>query len=269
MLFFGKAHAATTNLPVTETMSLWDRIQPPVDISANGHLITDLFSYTTYMVIFFFILVCLGLFGFSYFYSEKRNKKPLYTYGTKGSHKKLGLVFGLAVFVLIDMKISVQSNNDLVGTFFNFPKADEDVLRVQVMGQQWLWKIRYPGKDNVFNTDDDIVTINDLRLPTDKKVVVQMTSKDVIHSFYLPNIRQKRDLMPGRISRIWFELKKPGEFDLACAEMCGTHHYIMKGKLTVYKKDEFEAWLSRAEQIALSENDPEDADRYWGWKWEN
>ena len=54
MLFFGKAHAATTNLPVTETMSLWDRIQPPVDISANGHLITDLFSYTTYMVIFFF-----------------------------------------------------------------------------------------------------------------------------------------------------------------------------------------------------------------------
>ena len=167
------------------------------------------------------------------------------------------------------MKISVQSNNDLVGTFFNFPKADEDVLRVQVMGQQWLWKIRYPGKDNVFNTDDDIVTINDLRLPTDKKVVVQMTSKDVIHSFYLPNIRQKRDLMPGRISRIWFELKKPGEFDLACAEMCGTHHYIMKGKLTVYKKDEFEAWLSRAEQIALSENDPEDADRYWGWKWEN
>ena len=80
------------------------------------------------------------------------------------------------------MAITVQSNNDLVNTFFNFPKG-KDVVRVQIMAQQWLWKFRYPGADNVFNTDDDIVTINDLRLPIDKKVVVQMTSKDVIHSF--------------------------------------------------------------------------------------
>ena len=62
-------------------------------------------------------------FWISYFYSAKRNKKPLYTYGNKGSHKKLGLVFGLAVFVSIDVKIAVQSNNDLVGTFFQFSKS--------------------------------------------------------------------------------------------------------------------------------------------------
>ena len=78
MLFFGKAHAATTNLPVTEQMSLWDRIQPLVDISANGHLITELFSYTTYMVIFFFVLVCFVLFGFSYFILQKETKTTLY-----------------------------------------------------------------------------------------------------------------------------------------------------------------------------------------------
>lgn len=267
MIFFDSAHAATTNIKLPQDMGMWDRIQAPVDISANGHEIMGLFNYTTGMVIFFFTLVCIGLFGFSYFYSEKRNKKPYYTYGNKKNHKYVGLFFGLAVFVLIDMAITVQSNNDLVKIFFNFPKG-KDVVRVQIMAQQWLWKFRYPGADNVFNTDDDIVTINDLRLPIDKKVVVQMTSKDVIHSFYLPNVHQKRDAMPGRLSRMWFELKKTGEYDIACAEMCGTHHYIMKAKLTVYTQDEYSKWLNRANNIALAENDPEDLDRYWGWKWE-
>jgi len=90
----------------------------------------------------------------------------------------------------------------------------------------------------------------------------------VIHSFYLPNVRQKRDAMPGRLSRIWFELKKTGEFDIACAEMCGTHHYIMKGKMTVYTKDEFDSWIDQANKVAASANDTEDPDRYWGWKWQ-
>ena len=219
------------------------------------------------MVIFFFILVCVGLFGFSYFYSAKRNKKPYYTYGNKKIHKHVGLGIGIAVFILIDCAITVKSNNDLTNTFFNFPKGG-DVVRVEVMAQQWLWNIRYAGADNVFNTDDDVITINDLRLPTNKKVVVQMTSKDVIHSFYLPNVRQKRDAMPGRISRLWFELNKTGEYDLACAEMCGTHHYMMKGKLTVYHENDFNQWMGRAQKLALTENDPEDINRYWGWKWE-
>ena len=267
MFFIDSAKAATTDLDPAQQMSFWDRIQPPVDISANGHKIMDLFNYTTFMVIFFFILVCIGLFGFSYFYSHKRNKKPYYTYGNKKSHKNAGLAFGMAVFILIDCAITIQSNNDLVNTFFNFPKGD-DVVRVQVMAQQWLWKVRYPGADNVFNTDDDVVRINDLRLPIDKKVVVQMTSKDVIHSFYLPNVRQKRDAMPGRLSRIWFELKKTGEFDIACAEMCGTHHYIMKGKMTVYTQEEYNSWMDQANKVAMSANDTEDPDLYWGWKWQ-
>jgi cytochrome c oxidase subunit 2 len=61
---------------------------------------------------------------------------------------------------------------------------------------------------------------------------------------------------------------KTGEYDIACAEMCGTHHYIMKGKLTVYTQSEFKKWIDRANELALSESDPEDLNRYWGWKWE-
>ena len=69
------------------------------------------------------------------------------------------------------------------------------------MAQQWAWTFRYAGDDKVFNTDDDIITVNDLRLPIDRKVVLQFASKDVIHAFYVPNVRRKVDAMPGRVSR--------------------------------------------------------------------
>ena len=78
------------------------------------------------------------------------------------------------------------------------------------MAQQWVWKFRYAGKDNVFNTQDDVVTVNDLRVPINRKLLFQVTSKDVIHSF-ASNARRKVDAMPGRVSRIWMELNKAGK----------------------------------------------------------
>jgi cytochrome c oxidase subunit 2 len=251
----------------TVNMSFWERIKPPVDISTNGHLIDWLFNYTTIMITFFFILVCAGLFGFSWLYSAKRNKKAYYTYGNKKIHVMVATLIGALVFFAVDMNITRIANNDFTKVFMNFPKGD-DVIKIEIMAQQWMWNIRYAGKDGKFNTDDDILTTNDLRLPVGKKVVVQLISKDVIHSFFLPNIRRKVDAMPGRISRLWFELTKTGEYEIACAEMCGTHHYLMKGKLIVYSQEQYEQWLSSAHSIALAENDNQDADRYWGWQWQ-
>ena len=72
MIFFDSAHAATTNIKLPQDMGMWDRIQAPVDISANGHLIMGLFNYTTGMVIFFFILVCIGLFGLAILFRKKK-----------------------------------------------------------------------------------------------------------------------------------------------------------------------------------------------------
>jgi cytochrome c oxidase subunit 2 len=251
-------------------MSLWHRMLPPEDISKEGHLIDWLFRYTTVMNIFYFSLVCAGLFGFSYLYSAKRAKKVEYTHGNKKLQKWFATGIGLAVFFSIDLFITARSNNDFLNVFVNFPdETKEDVVRVQVMAQQWMWNIRYAGADGVFNSDDDIVTNNDLRLPIGKKVVVQVISKDVIHSFYLPNVRRKVDAIPGRITRMWFELTKTGVFDIACAEMCGTHHYKMKATMTVYTPEEFASWQNQAQTLALQTNDKENPDYYWGWKWQN
>lgn len=241
----------------------------PEDISTNGHLIDALFDYTTALNIFFFLLVCIGIFGFSFLYSKKRHPKAYYTYGNKKTHLIVTTVIGAAVFLAIDLNITRMSNNDLLGTFWNFPKEEDRPIKVEVLAQQWMWNFRYAGKDGVFNTADDVLTNHDLVVPANRKIEFRITSKDVIHSLYLPNARIKVDAIPGRITRMWVELTKTGTFDVACAEMCGTHHYMMKAQMRVLSQEDFDNWQNEAQRIAIFGNDKENLDNYWGWKWEN
>ena len=166
------------------------------------------------------------------------------------------------------MNITRVSNNDFTKVFNNPPDIEkEDVLRVEVMGQQWMWKFRYAGQDNLFNTADDVVTLNDLRVPINKKVYFQITSKDVIHSLYIPNIKRKIDAIPGKITWMWTKFLKTGDWDIACAEMCGTHHYKMQAYLTTYTKKDFDQWYKSAQKYSQLENNPEDPNVFWGWSW--
>jgi cytochrome c oxidase subunit 2 len=249
--------------------SIWDAFIPPEDISkTGGALIDGLFAYTTIMNILYFTLVCIGLFGFSYLYHHKRSKRGLYTFGNTKKQQIVTLVVGLAVFFSVDLMITYKANEHLIGHFWKFPKADEDIVRVEVLAQQWMWNFRYAGADGVFNTVDDVMSNHELRIPKGKKVEFRISSKDVIHSFYLPNARIKVDAIPGRITRLWFEPIKTGVYDIACAEMCGTHHYQMKAKMVIYEQDEYDAWLEEAQTLAETNKDIENPDIYWGWKWE-
>ncbi|MFZ8934782.1 MAG: cytochrome c oxidase subunit II [Bacteriovoracaceae bacterium] len=249
-------------------LSFWEMIAPPEDISENGHLITWLFNYVTGANVFFMTLVILGIVVFSYLYSAKRHKKAYYTYGDKKAHILFVAACCLAVFLGIDMNITRISNEDYTKVFNNPPDPKkEDVLRVEVLGQQWMWKFRYAGKDNIFNTADDVVTLNDLRVPINKKVYFQITSKDVIHAFYVPNAKRKVDALPGKITWMWTKFMKAGNWEIACAEMCGTHHYKMQAFLTTYNQEDFDNWYSNAQKYAELENNPEDPTVFWGWKW--
>lgn len=251
--------------------SFWDSIQPPEDISTTGHLIESLFNFTTYLNLFYFVLLCIGLFGFSILYYYKKHPKAYYTYGNKKVHLLATAGIALLVFVSIDLNITRMSNNDMVNSFWNWPTKEkgDKVLRVQVLAQQWMWHFRYAGVDEEFNTADDIVLANHLVVPQDTKVIINMTSKDVIHSLYIPNVRLKVDAVPGRVSRMWFEATKAGDYDIACAEMCGTHHYLMKAKMTVFSENDFLAWQKEADHIAIAANDTNNPESFWGWKWEN
>lgn len=256
-----------TSSEAASNVGFWEAMKPPVDISTYGHLVDDLFMLTTKLILFFFFFVCLGIFGFSYLYSKKRHPQPLYTHGTSKKQIAIVALIGALVFVMVDMQITTISNRDYVNVFLNYPKESDDIVRVEVLGQQWAWNFRYAGKDGVFNTEDDVVTLNDLRVPVNKKVIFQITAKDVIHSLYFPNARIKVDAMPGRISRLWYELTKTGVYDIACAEICGTYHYRMKSKLTVYTQAEYDTWMSEMEERAKHVTEVERVENYWGWKW--
>ena len=98
-------------------------------------------------------------------------------------------------------------------------------------------------------------------------ISLQLASPDVIHSFYLPNLRVKQDAMPGMINRAWFQAKETGDFDIACAQHCGTHHYKMKGTLMIQSRDAFEAWYRESSAAAALAFNPADIDSLWGWEW--
>lgn len=249
-----------------KAMSFWERMSPPEDITTNGHLIHWLFNYTTYVNIFWFALVCIGLFGFSYLYSQKRHKKALYTHGNERKHLLLTAFIGLGVFLSVDMVITKVSTRDMKETFWNFP-TDSDTIKVQVLAQQWAWNFRYAGQDGEFNTADDVVQLNNLVIPVGKKVMIQMTSKDVIHALYIPNTHIKADAIPGRFAKLWFDTNKAGIYEIACAEMCGNHHYLMKAQLTVLPQEEYDRWLKESQDIAIATNDTESIDLRWGWQW--
>jgi cytochrome c oxidase subunit 2 len=110
----------------------------------------------------------------------------------------------------------------------------EDKLELFVLGRQWMWEIQHPtGRRE----------LNHLHVPVGRIVELRMTSEDVIHSFYVPAFRIKRDVLPGRYSKAWFQATKVGTYHLFCTEYCGTEHSKMGGTVTVMEPDAYERWL--------------------------
>jgi cytochrome c oxidase subunit II len=87
--------------------------------------------------------------------------------------------------------------------------------------------------------------VNDLHLPVNEEIVLQIESQDVLHSFFLPNLRVKQDVVPGMKQFVWFRPNRQGVYDIVCAELCGWGHYKMRGRLTVETREEFDQWLAQ------------------------
>lgn len=168
---------------------------------------------------------------------------------------------------------------------------DKDVFEVRVIAQQFQWNVHYPGADGKFGrtspdlvddvlnpigldnddpaSEDDITTLNQLHLPVGRQVLIHLSTKDVIHSMFLPEFRIKQDAIPGMRVPVYFVptmttkefRKRTGEpdrnFEIACAQLCGNSHYTMKGFVTVETQDEFNTWYDAKleEKQAYSEDD--------------
>lgn len=141
-----------------------------------------------------------------------------------------------------------------------------DAVTIEITAQQFLWNVRYPGADGQFGRSsaaamddvdnplgldrrdpagrDDVVTQNAITVPLGRAVRLRLRSKDVIHSFFLPNFRVKQDIVPGMTPEVVFFPTREGSFELACAELCGLAHYRMRGFFDVVSPAAFERWLS-------------------------
>jgi len=249
----------------------------PEDVSLDGYRIDNVIHYTDFVISIYFGIVIAALAYFIYRYRSTRGHKAVYDHGNSKHSVMFTGGLGLMVFLSVDVVIEKMAFQDLKDAFWNFPKG-ENVVRIEVMPQQFAWNFRYPGPDREFGTDDDIIPAqNQMHIPVNTPIVVQIASWDVIHSFYLPNFRIKQDATPGMITALWWQATKTGVFDIACAELCGNSHYKMKGYLTVETDEEFRQWLI--------ENSPEDStdDEWddwgddeeddtgvpekWGWAW--
>jgi cytochrome c oxidase subunit 2 len=141
-----------------------------------------------------------------------------------------------------------------------------DSTVVRVVAEQFAWNVHYPGADGVFgptsirlvNPDnplgldrrhpaarDDITTINRLNLPVGKPVIVYLSTKDVVHSFGLPQMRVKQDATPGIVQPVAFTPTLVGEWDIACSQLCGLGHFRMRGVYTIQAQADFDAFLAR------------------------
>ena len=126
--------------------------------------------------------------------------------------------------------------------FATAARAPEGALRVEVVGHQWWWEFRYP--------DLGVLTANELHLPRGRPVQLEMTSADVIHSFWAPGLGGKRDLTPGRVTRIAFTADSLGEVAGQCAEFCGASHANMRLRVFVQSDSAFQAWVAHQREPA-------------------
>lgn len=122
---------------------------------------------------------------------------------------------------------------------------------ILVHAKQFEWEITYPGPDVRLGTADDFTVRSQLHVPVDRPVKAMLTSEDAIHSFFVPAWRIKQDAVPGMRIQVWFQPTQTGQFELACAELCGLGHYKMRGSVTVHSQEEFDRWNGNRGQLAL------------------
>lgn len=145
----------------------------------------------------------------------------------------------------------------------DLPAGSEAVI-IRVVAEQFAWNAHYPGADGAFGrtdvalvaidnplgldtrspqAEDDVTTINEIVVPIGRPVIVQLSAKDVIHSFGVPVMRVKQDAIPGMVIPVWFTPMRLGEYEIACSQLCGLGHYRMRGVLRVVEGSEYTEWV--------------------------
>jgi len=164
------------------------------------------------------------------------------------TERKLAIVVGSAAGATVLILLGLVVVSVMVGKSISMPAMPSHAITVEVTGNQWWWNVRYMNDD----ASKIIVTANELHIPVGRPVVIRGMSNDVIHSFWIPGLQGKRDLIPSRVNTEWIQADHPGRFRGQCAEFCGLQHAHMAMWVVAEPEDKFDAWLSHQAQDAVT-----------------
>ncbi|MFZ1864638.1 MAG: hypothetical protein WAU39_10485 [Polyangiales bacterium] len=212
----------------------------PVASSFAGD-IDALIALVTALVGFWALLAYAAFFFLIFRFREREGRRGQYVTGEEKNLKRW-ISYPHAAIIVCDLVIVFMAIMVWHNIKQRLPEADSTV---RVVAQQWAWNFVHPGPDNQLDTDDDIVTFNELHVEQGKTYHYELISKDVLHDFSVPVFRLKQDAIPGRVMKGWFEPIKAGQYDIQCAEMCGIGHGIMGARIFVETPEEHAAWMTQ------------------------
>ena len=244
---------STAHAEVRQTSVWW----LPRNVNMFGHEIDFIF----YLILWLTGVTAVAVFSVMIYFIVKYRARPgvpaIHSHGNNTLE-----VIWTTIPVFIFLALAIYGNEQWTQMRLRTPPAD--ALPVAVVGEQFGWNVRYPGadgklakmvaskvgKDNPFGVDpadpdgmDDFTTYNDIVFPLNRPVRLYLSSKDVIHAFYVPEFRLYQDMVPGRVyDFVWLKAEATGNFQLACNQLCGQGHYKMFGKLAVVGESDYQAW---------------------------
>lgn len=232
-------------------------------IASNWSYIDDTIIITFWITGVAFVAVILFMAYCVFRFRHQEGRRAVYEPENKKLEWWLTIGTGVAVAAMLAPGLVV---------WHQFVTVPDGASEIEVVGQQWQWSYRLPGKDGRLGTsdtrnvsydnplglntndangqDDVVIQGGDLHLPVGKPVKVLLRSIDVLHDFYVPHFRAKMDMVPGVVTYFWFTPTRTGTFDVLCAELCGVGHALMRGKVVVQQESDYQAWLQGQQTFA-------------------
>ena len=232
-------------------------------IASNWSYIDHTIELTFWITGIVFVAVVLFVAYCVFNFRHEEGRKAIYEPENKKLELWLTIATGIGVAAMLAPGLFVW------GQFVSVPAG---AAEMEVIGAQWQWSYRLPGKDGKLGTsfsnlispenplgvnpgdasgqDDLVVEGGEIHVPLGKPVKVLLRAVDVLHDFYVPEFRAKMDIIPGMITYFWFTPTRTGTFDVLCAELCGVGHHIMRGKVMVDNEADYQTWLAQQKSFA-------------------
>ena len=203
----------------------------PKQVSSFAHDIDNLFFFIFYASVVLFLIVVIGMMYLAIKYRFKKGDEVRLT-SSLDHNTFLEVLFFVIPLILVTITFVWG-----IRSYLNMVIVPDDAIEIKVTGQSWFWTFDYPEGGS---------TLNELVVPVETPIKIVLSSRDVLHSFYIPVMRAKMDVLPNRYNVMWFDANQAGEYEIFCTEYCGTGHSNMNAKVIVMPQKMYEVWLAEA-----------------------